>query len=286
LTSSEIITICSRISAYNDEGRWVALALVFTYCYEDGNRWKECREFVKKLVSEPMNFQIKTLQTMEVFHWKEVVEKILKEEKDVDFARKITKQIVSGCSEYDVHYEFEHYATDILKTLFDGFFPDTWDIIGAAILSKNYIFFMHLKNMIGTKNGWMGGNGILFENEERNKIIFEWCKTNAPKSAIRIANMMPLGIQQEGQIVWHPFSKMIIDEFGANEKVLSELSANMGTYGTTGSRVPYLTGLKDLVEQLKNHRLDEVRKWAERKSEYLDKEIKLEELSNEEDQLN
>jgi uncharacterized protein (DUF2344 family) len=131
----------------------------------------------------------------------------------------------------------------------------------------------------------MGGNGILFENEERNKIIFEWCKTNAPKSAIRIANMMPLGIQHEGQIVWHPFSKMVIDEFGNNEKVLSELSANMGTYGMTGSRVPYLEGLKDLVEQLKNHPLGEVRKWAERKSEYLDKEIKLEELSNEEDLL-
>jgi hypothetical protein len=285
LTSSEIITICSRISDRNDEGRWIALALVFMYCYGDGNRWKECREFLKNLVSEPMNFQIKTLQTMEVFHWKEVVEKILTEEKESYFARKITEQIVSVCSEYDVHYEFEHYATEILKTLFDVFFADIWDILGAAILSKNYIFFMHLKNMIGTKNGWMGGNGILFENEERNKIIFEWCKTNAPKSAIRIANMMPLGIQHVGQIVWHPFSKMIIDEFGNNEKMLSELSANMGTYGTTGSRVPYLEGLKDLVEQLKNHPLDKVRKWAERKSEYLDKEIKLEELSNEEDQL-
>ena len=131
----------------------------------------------------------------------------------------------------------------------------------------------------------MGGNGTLFENEKRNEIIFEWCKKNSEKGPRRIANIMPLEIETNGTVTWHPLARKIIDEFGNQQEVLDELSANMGTYGTIGSRVPYLTSLKILVSELRTHTIPEVRKWADSKIKSLEIEIKLEELSNEEDNI-
>ena len=97
--------------------------------------------------------------------------------------------------------------------------------------------------------------------------------------------MMPLGIKQDEKTSWHPFSKKIIDEFGSSKEVMSELSANMGTYGTVGSSIPYLKMLKELITDLIEHPDDFVRQWANYKLKSLERQIKLETLSEEEDFL-
>jgi hypothetical protein len=233
----------------------------------------------------PWDFQSQLVQTMDLYNWSEIVEKILNGNPDEDFARKIMEQIIQAASLPDIHYDFEQYASKILAIVLDKYFDSTWDILGSAILNSNFLFFLHIKNMVGGKNGGMEENGILFEREERNEKLFEWCKKHSPKAAIRIANFMPLGVQQDKGLSWHPFTKRIIDEFGNDERVLSELSANMGTYSSSDSSIPYLSRLTDLAGLLKNHPIEMVRKWAISKVQSLNKEIRLENLSNEEDQL-
>jgi len=97
--------------------------------------------------------------------------------------------------------------------------------------------------------------------------------------------MMPLDATIEGRLVWHPFSRQIINTFGNQEAVLNELSANMGTYGSVGSRVGYLEMLRDLVAQLKDHPIKEVKEWARKYFSYMEKQIKLEEISDEEENI-
>ena len=95
--------------------------------------------------------------------------------------------------------------------------------------------------------------------------------------------MMPLQATDNEQTTWNVFSRGIIDTFGNQQSVLNELSANMGTYGSVGSTVDYLEMLKVLVIELADHPFEEVKDWAGKYLPYLDKEIKREQLSNEED---
>lgn len=54
---------------------------------------------------------------------------------------------------------------------------------------------------------------------------------------------------------------------------------------TWGSRVPYLKSRLKLVEQLKNHKIEKVRIWANEEIENYLKSIKIEEINEEEEYL-
>lgn len=56
----------------------------------------------------------------------------------------------------------------------------------------------------------------------------------------------------------------------------------MGTFGTTGSSVPYYKNQKILLEQLLDHQLENVREWAENMIEYTERCIRRKELDDEE----
>lgn len=142
--------------------------------------------------------------------------------------------------------------------------------------------------MIGTRNGnsYSAGQGILFRNPDHYATILAWCRQHPEIAPERIAHMMPLSISNNDEIKWHPFSKAIIDEFGNNEKLISQLSSNMGTFGTVGSSIPYFLTQKKLLEELIKHPIERVREWAIGMLDYTEKTIKLERLGDEEHSIN
>ena len=125
-------------------------------------------------------------------------------------------------------------------------------------------------------------NGIAFLDPQKYSLILDWCRKNSEVGPERIAHMMPLGINENGAIKWHPFSKAIIDEFGDNDDVLSMLSSNMGSFGSVGSRIPYFTTQKLLLQELITHKITRVRKWAAKMLEYTEITINREKLEDEE----
>jgi hypothetical protein len=74
----------------------------------------------------------------------------------------------------------------------------------------------------------------------------------------------------------------LIDNFGNNKEVLSALTSNLGTFGWTGSLVPYYQRELSMFKLLKNHKIEEVRKWVNRNIDYLTKMIDREKCRDEE----
>ena len=74
----------------------------------------------------------------------------------------------------------------------------------------------------------------------------------------------------------------MIDNFGDNEKILSALSANLSSFGWTGSLVPYLRKEIAALEVLKDHENNNVQIWVNRRIDYLTERIKRETLRDEE----
>jgi hypothetical protein len=73
-----------------------------------------------------------------------------------------------------------------------------------------------------------------------------------------------------------------MDNFGDNEQVLSALSANMSSFGWSGSLVPYLQKETAALEALKGHENHNVRNWVNRRLDYLYKMIERESRRDEE----
>lgn len=285
ITQEEVIMLCDRVSKYGNAGKWTSLSLIYMFCYSNEEKWNVSKDFVRDLIISS-NMIVNTDKTgrMEGYHWSDSVVKILKQFDEKEFAIMIAKQIIEFCSEKHFNYSFNSYLGNVVAVLFENYFDTIWEYFGTGIIG-DYLTFFHLEHMIGASNGYIGNReGLLFLYEVNNNTIIEWCRNN-PKTSERIAHMMPLSVIENGIIKWHPFSKAMIDEFGDSDIFLDQLNSNMGSFGTIGSRVPYFTTQKALLNELLNHKFERVKDWANRMLEYTVKQIKCEKLNDEQHDL-
>jgi hypothetical protein len=282
LNTKEVISFCEKISLYGKEGQWIALSLIYMYCLHSKEKWNRCKSFIKDLISkENMLIDISKIANIDVYYWSDSIINLISETDNVDFAKKVTCQMIDFCIQPVLNYSSYNHLQKVLRILVEKYNISIWPIIGEGLIG-DYITYSHLKYMIGIRNIDRKHKEYIFENKLLNIRILEWMRKYPEIAPMRIANMMPLEDSNLNVIKWHKFSKTIIDEFGDQEEVLKALSANMGTYGITGSSVPYYKKQKLLLELLINHPISTVRQWAKQMIEYTDKYIRYEELNDEE----
>ena len=81
---------------------------------------------------------------------------------------------------------------------------------------------------------------------------------------------------------WFSLTKNLIDAYGEDEAFLVEISSNLHSMSTVGSRVPYLESRVKLLKILLDHPINSVQTWASKEIERFEKEIKLEKIRDEE----
>lgn len=289
LSEDEVTSFCTRIASYGLEGKWTAISLLFMHCYENDELWSSHRDNIRELVINNNLLLGKSRNSMEPFYWTTSVIKLLNNTNDEELAVALASQIIEFCNDANFNYAFDSQMFSVFRVLFEQYFDKVWSKVAEGIISDS-ITYMHLKSIIGAKNGFNGTQGVLFLFDSNYEMIYEWCKKQ-PKSVLRIAYMMPIAHQvtvvdeeskmKTEEVEWHPFTKAFIDKFGDDEKMLNELSANMGSYGSVGSSVPYYRTQKTLLEKLLTHPIITVRLWAKNMLEYTKKAIKLESLDDE-----
>jgi hypothetical protein len=282
LSNQHIEALCNRISGYGKLGKRTALSLIFMYCFGDKEKWDDNTTSFKSILSgDNLIIDDDSTGHFDCFHWSESVEHILRIEEDVSFSIIISKQIIEFCSQSNFNYSYDTYISNVILILFEKYFDAIWDYFGEAIIGE-YMTFFYIKHFIGTNSLFNNTPGIAFRDKEHNNVILEWCRKNSEIGPERIAYMMPLSNLDEKNVDWNPFSKSIIDEFGSNINVLDNLTANMGTFGSTGSRIPYFRTQERLLEKLINHPILEVVVWANKMLAYTRTTIKLERIDDEE----
>lgn len=281
LTPEEVIQLCKRIATYKKEGQWSSLSLISMYCYQNEERWNSCLPYLKTLISQDnMIVSMDNINSMDSFHWFETVQRLINNTNDVELAKTISYQILEFSAQANSNYSAENNIVNLMKILLAQYFATIWPIIGSGLID-NSLTYLNLKRILGSKNGSYGYQGILFENENIYPSLLIWAKEHPEIAPKRLAYMMPLGIKND-EIKWHPFSLSIINEFGDQEKVLNELSANMGSFSFTGSSIGYYQIQKILLKILLNNPRANVREWAQQMIIYTDNSIKREEIDNDE----
>lgn len=280
LTVEDVITLCKRIASYDKRGGWTALSLFYMYSYNDDTKFKVGKPFLKSLLSS-FNFPIVNDldQRLEGYHWSDAVCKILVDGNEPDFAEVISHQIIEFCEQPHFNYGYDTYIKSIIAILFQHYPTIIWPQIQRGLIS-DYTTYFHLKHLIGFENNdTYGGIGILFNSIKSETDFLQWIQDNLPLSATRISVLMPLEDAKDGN--WHSLTKQIIDRFGNSDEFLQGLASNMGTYGIIGSSVPYFERQKRLLEQLKSHPIQRVKKWATEMLRYTEKQVEFEKMSDE-----
>lgn len=264
LTVVEIRTLFEKIASY-PEGDNVSLELSHEFIGKDVERWNEFKPFLSNLVTYTNLMMRRTNHSTHA--WNSIITRLIDENGIKPFTAILTQQLLEAVRA-DYVSSFDGYLTSIVRRMVTEDFKHFWDIISPSILTSD---FSNLRFFMASHNGNMGSPGLL--DTADIDVLIDWCKQVPELGSLRITRMMP--VTPIGDVKsWHPLAMAIIDNFGNSAKVLDEIHANINSFGSVGSRVPYLRDQQELISKLFNHPIERVRKWSKSFAKEKEMEIK------------
>ena len=186
---------------------------------------------------------------------------ILEKSYEPDFAVKVQDRIIevlSGQRLADRPFERIYF------TLLPKYQEVLLDKLLETLAAEDYRFgfFLRMYHQLGSGFGF--GKGPLFQCDEGK--LKDACRKYPSVLPWRMAMMCPVYEYVDGKPVgFSPFFIWLCDEFGDNQRVLNEFSANMGTYSWCG--IGGMSGFLEIkipfFDQLLDHPNPRVRDWAQ-----------------------
>jgi hypothetical protein len=233
--------------------------------------------YIKSVVEEEnLLININASRTIDLYSWQEMMSFLInKFQKKICFI--IANQIVDYQKSLSLFSRGEIHIANIANMTLDIDFENCWNVYSKLILEKDTIQFWNIFDMSFISG--VTANHPFFCNDARNKKLLSWLLENK-EIAPWIIRVAPL-YDENGQD-WFLFSEELLNIFGKDKHFIDELSCNLHSMTTWGSRVPYLKSRLKLIEQLKEHKIKEVKEWANFEIESYTKSIRIEEIKDEE----
>lgn len=217
-----------------------------------------------------------------LYSWREAVNRILTEETDSELANAVADQIVdlTSTAVAATAVGLGDALRDIVRVLLCKYFEVTWSKFSAQLLSGGIeslaMMDVVAQNPFGSFDS--SSTGVLFEEVSADTLI-GWANVNSPRAPLILARVAPIFSQSEinssagGEeprqevVEWHPITSALINNFYGVEGFLEEIGANLFSFGSAGSRIPYYERRITLLMSLLDHEALRVRRWADREIE-------------------
>lgn len=285
ISATELIEIMDKVLYLSSNSQWMIVEMIFFFYQINNNNLDNILSDYFLKLHHNFNFFISTpkISLLDDYNYTELVKVILKRRND-KFAEIISNNISVAMSLNSIPFT-DIYISEISSILVNNYFTTFWTYISNCILKNDYSF-LNVGHILGSHHGNSQFNdrlGILFQNEKGYDEIIDWCNNNKFVGLYRIAHMMPISdLDENNCLVWHPFAKRMIEQFGEVDDFLSQVTANMNSFGWVGSTIPYYEQQKSLVMQFHNHESAIIRTWVNDMVEYYDKVIMTEKFREEE----
>jgi hypothetical protein len=280
--SSDIVSqFVLDLASISSASAWVALHILSMYCYGNKELWKQCREpFRQMVVRLPLDKDLRQDQ-LDMYNWQLVVEGLISLEGE-EFAKKISQRILDVVSLKKIDYgDLWHYVQPLLRKIFQLHGRAVWPLFAGAIKSAAPLERYMLTELLGSGSNFEKKSPCVLA-ELPDELLREWCIQEPDIAPWFVAQATDVLLDTADGVQLSPRARFLIDHFGDDERVLSALSANLGSFGWTGSLVPYYRNELRALEPLKNHEKLNVREWVRRRIVYLNKVIEGETRRDEE----
>lgn len=151
---------------------------------------------------------------------------------------------------------YGYYLECVLSVLFDKYFDIVWPDWSIKLTdSENISTVILLKYKLGHS---IGGptNGALF-GVNHNDALMQWCRDYPTSAPIILAMYIPM---YDGNSL-SELAKFLLDNYGNNKKVLTEISCNLGSFTCVGSAIPIFQKKIDALKELTPHSNPIVNHW-------------------------
>ena len=275
-----VADFCLQLSKFGDQASWTALNVIYMYCFSHTDSICELRDQLKLLVSAVPLHKGEERAATDIHHWHELSEKLLKR-RDVEFAVALTNQLIAASKHGLNHGDIWSYTKPLMFDVMHDYGDVIWPIFGDAIVQSDEMNRYWLQQLLTRETGLSGNVPSVLSVLPVENVI-KWCAKHPDFGPVFVANCLNVfeTINEKQQ----PSALFIalLENFGNDQKVASELNANMGTRGWSGSLVPYLESDKSALSSLVEHESSNVRRWVNDHIGYINRQITEESKRDEE----
>ena len=272
LEEKELVQFCSALSEVDEPGVWVALDILNMYMFgREDYDFEALKPLLEQLLLSVSFRKEHKTRHHDGYHWLRNVEKILKNGEKA-FALKLVDYLLDQVVNNDIEF----------SDLWDNFHPafygafelcadEIWPSFSQNILDLSEPRSIYrLTELLGSgKESRRKTNSIFTLVDE--ELVVEWCAEE--KALLMVARSLNLLNRSEDQCVPNSLLLRLIDRYGDNQYLNSEIRANYHSRSWSGSLVPYLEADKEALQPLKEHKSVVVRQWVEEFISMLDHEI-------------
>ena len=266
MDASAVLSFYERVANLSSVGALLVLKRLKSMIYFD----QEKAEYAYLLnLYKYLILNERVIVNFEDEDYMECLEVILDKYDNCDVALFVTKKMIQGFLNESYSFSSHGYHEEkVVSLLLNKYFETTWgdwaSFLGAP---QNYIYAYLLKYKLGYSVGGLSG-GALFESDHSDALI-KWC-AEYPETAPKVlASYVPA---YEGDKL-SVLAKFLINTYGDDRSVLSELSCNLGSFSCVGSAVPVYERKKRALSEMLPHENPIVDQWLRDNIRYAENDI-------------
>ncbi len=267
-SGQSILEIYKDISKLGINAQIAILSKIkWVICSHDDDISTELAIFIEQYVTDLLaDKDVKVVYFSDIM---EIAKTYLSVNDNPKFAAYVHSEVLNFLS---TKYNFN--AESIYITLLHKYKDTIWPALSSALLAgaEHGVAYSQLRFILGSHIGFQSG---LLINNYGEDFLLRWCKDNAPIAPQRLASMIPV-YRSDGSKRFSDIMLKLLDLFGDDKEVLSNLSWNMGEFAWTGSVIPLFQTQLAALHELENHKHYTVIRWAKQLIENTEQNIKKE----------
>jgi hypothetical protein len=284
LDPSVCISFVSQILRVDEDiAPWLSLDILFMYCHGNLEKRRACLGTFRTIVFAcPMDDS----GNIRDHHQWTTVAKWLVKEFDSQTIKLLTEKICEIVADSNIDSRVLDEVKPVLEQALQINLGASWPPLRNAITASEGITYLRFLWLFEPKRVFSidhrGGLITLIPTET----LLQWCKDAPNVAPYFIARTLEIFVTQDDQLRLNDLVVTLLMKFGDEENRLSsELDANMGTRSWTGSLIPLLQKDKAALEPLTTHPAKVVSAWAIDRIGMIDAEIAREKIDEDERDL-
>jgi hypothetical protein len=224
-------------------------SVLFSHCHREATRFAQFAELFRNLL---LAKGLTLGDNHFGWEWHEVAVKLIATTGDVGWLKMLSQYICDTLMQ-DKTWIGTDYLRNVASKLFEKAPAKTWTPFGHALATGDDFQKYVISEFLGKSGSRFDDTGSPLWNLPADQFR-RWVQSNRSIIPLVLASISLYTVekQSDGQEVfrWHPHALILLSE-ASNEKELEQaLMGNLFSFGSTGSRVPYLEKRIALVREL------------------------------------
>lgn len=268
LAPQEVVPLFDALLDRGPKTLKTAVELIGMYAHGNPAQLEHLRVQIHKIIECAVQRHLTLSDTMGDHLLQTIIKWLLAKGRSDQDARQAALALTRGLTTANVSHQAEDLIASLLPALLADFPEIVWPLLGQAIVHSDPAGTWKLQHLLQ-------GRQSIGDDDQRPPLLslptdtlFAWCEAHPDGAPAFVAEIAPFlaadGAHEDSAYVLDPIYRRLLDEFGQCKGVLDAASANIRSFGWSGSLTKYYARYISAVDSLCHHARPQVAGWARR----------------------